>query len=43
MTRKNDLEWSPVCLSQIFTFERGKENNMASLVEGETPLISKKS
>lgn len=26
MTRKNDLEWSPVCLSQIFTFERGKEN-----------------
>ena len=40
MTRKNDLEWSPVCLSQIFTFERGKENNMASLVEGETPLIS---
>ena len=40
MTRKNDLERSPVCLSQIFTFERGKENNMASLVEGETPLIS---
>lgn len=40
MTQKNDLEWSPVCLSQIFTFERGKENNMASLVEGETPLIS---
>lgn len=40
MTRKNDLEWSPVCLSQIFTFERGKENNMASLVEGETPLVS---
>ena len=40
MTRKNDLEWSPVCLSQIFTFERGKENNMTSLVEGETPLIS---
>lgn len=40
MTQKNDLVWESVSISQLCTFERGKENNMASLAEGEIPLVS---
>ena len=40
MIQKNDLAWESVSISQLCTFERGKENNMASLTEGEIPLVS---
>lgn len=39
MIQKNDLAWESVSISQLCTFERGKENNMASLTEGEIPLV----
>lgn len=32
--------WESVPLRDLFTFERGKEKNMASLKEGDLPLVS---
>lgn len=37
---KNDAIWQSIPLSDIFTYERGKEKNMASLVDGNIPLVS---
>lgn len=40
MMRLDDREWKPISISSIFTFIRGRENNMAMLEDGNTPLIS---
>lgn len=37
---KTDKKWGAIGIDTIFTFERGKENNMADLNEGVIPLIS---
>jgi len=37
-----DKDWDAVSIDTVFDFERGKENNMASLNEGNTPLVSAK-
>lgn len=36
----NDVTWESVPLTHVFVYERGKEKNMASLVEGNMPLVS---
>lgn len=38
-----EKEWQPVQLSQYFDFKRGRESNMATLGDGDTPLVSAKS
>lgn len=39
--KKSDVnEWESVSLSSLFTFERGKEKNMAALTSGDIALIS---
>ena len=43
MMRLDDREWKPVSISNLFTFVRGRENNMAILEDGDTPLISARS
>ena len=40
MMRLDDREWKPISIASIFTFIRGRENNMAMLEDGNTPLIS---
>lgn len=35
-----DKKWEAVSINSIFTFERGKEKNMAALAEGNIPLVS---
>lgn len=42
MKALSDREWNAVSLDTIFTFERGKEKNMAALIEGSIPLVSAK-
>ncbi len=43
MMRLDDREWKPVYISNLFFFVRGRENNMATLEDGDTPLISARS
>lgn len=39
--KKRDVdEWGSVSLSSLFTFERGKEKNMAALTSGDIALVS---
>lgn len=33
-------KWDAINIDSMFDFERGKEKNMASLIEGDTPLVS---
>ena len=40
MNKKKPLDWGAISLDSLFTFERGKEKNMAALAEGSIPLIS---
>lgn len=40
MKSLDEKTWDAVELDSIFTFERGKEKNMASLIEGHIPLVS---
>lgn len=40
MKTLSDKEWNAISLDAIFTFERGKEKNMAALIEGNIPLVS---
>lgn len=37
-----DVEWSEFSLRDLFTFERGNQNNMSACEVGEIPLISAK-
>lgn len=37
-----EKEWKPVLISSMFELVRGRENNMAMLEDGDTPLISAK-
>ena len=39
----DEKEWEPISLAQHFEFKRGRESNMATLSEGEIPLVSAKS
>lgn len=34
------VKWAPIPISKIFDFERGRENNMATLGDGDIPLVS---
>ena len=43
MMRLDDREWEPISISNLFFFIRGRENNMATLEDGDTPLISARS
>lgn len=43
MMRLDDREWKPISISHYFFFIRGRENNMATLEDGDTPLISARS
>ncbi len=36
----DDRAWKPISIAGLFTFIRGRENNMAILEEGDKPLIS---
>lgn len=38
----DEKEWKPILISSIFELVRGRENNMAMLEDGDTPLISAK-
>lgn len=38
----NEKEWKPIFISSMFELVRGRENNMAMLEDGDTPLISAK-
>ena len=40
MNKKKPLDWGAISLDSLFTFERGKEKNMAALSEGSIPLVS---
>lgn len=40
MQTLKEKTWAAISLNSIFTFERGKEKNMASLIEGDIPLVS---
>lgn len=37
---KADIMWDAIDIASIFDFERGRENNMASLNDGNIPLVS---
>ncbi|MBR7116602.1 MAG: restriction endonuclease subunit S [Clostridia bacterium] len=37
---KNDKKWDAISIDAMFNLERGRENNMAILVEGDIPLVS---
>lgn len=43
MMRLDEREWKPISIADIFSFVRGRENNMATLENGNTPLISARS
>lgn len=38
----DEKEWKPILISSMFELVRGRENNMAMLEDGDTPLISAK-
>lgn len=40
MQNLDERTWNPVKLDSMFSFERGKEKNMASLIQGHIPLVS---
>ena len=40
MQSLDEKTWDAIELDSIFTFERGKEKNMASLTQGHIPLVS---
>lgn len=40
MMSLSDREWKSFLISNIFTYEKGNQNNMALLPEGKVPLIS---
>ena len=40
MKKLNEKSWDAFELDSMFTFERGKEKNMASLIQGCIPLVS---
>ena len=40
MLKLEDKEWRPIKIESIFSFIRGRENNMAMLENGDIPLIS---
>lgn len=40
MQSLDEKTWDAVELNSMFTFERGKEKNMASLTQGRIPLVS---
>ena len=40
MQSLDEKMWDAVELDSMFTFERGKEKNMASLAQGYIPLVS---
>lgn len=42
MKRINDLDWDAVLLSELFSFDKGNQNNMGALQEGSIPLVSAK-
>ena len=35
-----DIMWDAIDIASVFDFERGRENNMASLNDGNIPLVS---
>lgn len=42
MKQLNELKWKATLLSDIFEFAKGNQNNMASLMDGDIPLVSAK-
>lgn len=42
MKQLNELKWDALLLSDLFSFDKGNQNNMASLQEGNIPLVSAK-
>lgn len=40
MKKLDAKDWGPASLSSLFTFERGKEKNMAALTSGDIALVS---
>ena len=40
MQSLDEKAWDAIELDSMFTFERGKEKNMASLIQGHIPLVS---
>lgn len=40
MQSLDEKTWDAIELDSMFTFERGKEKNMASLIQGHIPLVS---
>ena len=42
MKHLNELKWDALLLSNLFSFDKGNQNNMASLQEGNIPLVSAK-
>ncbi len=38
----NDLKWKPILLSELFDFDKGNQNNMGALSDGDIPLVSAK-
>lgn len=42
MKRLNEVKWELFFLSEIFDFDKGNQNDMNSLLPGNTPLISAK-
>lgn len=37
---KDNVTWKSILLSNMFSYERGKEKNMALLIDGSIPLVS---
>ena len=42
MKRLKDFKWKAILLSDIFDFDKGNQNNMGAMLEGDIPLVSAK-
>ena len=42
MKRLKDFKWKAILLSDIFYFDKGNQNNMGAMLEGDIPLVSAK-
>lgn len=42
MKQLSELKWGAFLLSDLFDFDKGNQNNMASLQDGDIPLVSAK-
>ena len=42
MKRIKDFEWKAILLSDIFDFDKGNQNNMGAMQNGNIPLVSAK-